>query len=75
MGATPQDGHIGIGQRLNPREAILPVFLCELRGDGFSLRPPPNAYFLNRFSNAARASFGRKLAGVDVSFSRVTRIS
>ena len=32
-------------------------------------------YFLNKFSNAARASFGRKLAGVDVSFSRVTRIS
>lgn len=33
------------------------------------------AYFLNKFSNAARASFGRRLAGVDVSFSRVTRIS
>ena len=33
------------------------------------------AYFLNKFSNAARASFGRKLAGVDVSFSRVTFIS
>ena len=32
-------------------------------------------YFLNRFSNAARASFGRKVAGVEVSFSRVTRIS
>ena len=36
---------------------------------------PRTAYFLNRFSNAVRASFGRKLAGVDVSFSRVTRIS
>jgi len=33
------------------------------------------SYFLNKFSNAARASFGRKLAGVEVSFSRVTRIS
>jgi hypothetical protein len=32
-------------------------------------------YFLNKLSNAARASFGRKLAGVEVSFSRVTRIS
>lgn len=35
----------------------------------------PLSYFLKRFSNAARASFGRKLAGVEVSFSRVTRIS
>ncbi len=26
-------------------------------------------YFLNRFSNACRASFGRRLAGVEVSFS------
>jgi len=34
-----------------------------------------DAYFLNKFSNAARASFGFRLAGVDVSFSRVTRIS
>src|ERR1019366_4786713 len=33
------------------------------------------SYFLNKFSNACRASFGRKLAGVDVSFSLVTRIS
>jgi hypothetical protein len=32
-------------------------------------------HFLNRFSNAARASFGFKLAGVEVSFSRVSRIS
>ena len=32
-------------------------------------------YFLNRLSNAARASFGRRLTGVEVSFSRVTRIS
>lgn len=32
-------------------------------------------YFLNKFSNAARASLGRWLAGVEVSFSRVTRIS
>jgi hypothetical protein len=32
-------------------------------------------YFLNKFSNAARASFGLKLAGVEVSFSLVTRIS
>ena len=32
-------------------------------------------YFLNRFSKAARASLGRRLAGVEVSFSRVTRIS
>lgn len=30
---------------------------------------------MNRFSNAARASFGRKFEGVEVSFSRVTRIS
>gem|GEM_PF-5491989 len=36
---------------------------------------PWSFYFLNRFSNAARASFGRRLAGVEVSFSRVTRIS
>ena len=35
----------------------------------------PDAYFLNRFSNAARASFGFNAAGVEVSFSRVTRIS
>jgi hypothetical protein len=34
-----------------------------------------SSYFLNKFSNAARASLGRKLAGVEVSFSRVTRIS
>ncbi len=33
------------------------------------------AYFLNKLSNAVRASFGRRLAGVEVSFSRVTRIS
>ena len=33
------------------------------------------SYFLNKFSNACRASLGRKLAGVEVSFSRVTRIS
>jgi hypothetical protein len=32
-------------------------------------------YFLNKFSNACRASFGRKVAGVEVSFSLVTRIS
>ena len=32
-------------------------------------------HFLNKFSNAARASFGRNAAGVEVSFSRVTRIS
>jgi hypothetical protein len=32
-------------------------------------------YFLNKLSNAARALVGRKLAGVEVSFSRVTRIS
>jgi hypothetical protein len=32
-------------------------------------------YFLNKFSNAARASLGLTLTGVDVSFSRVTRIS
>ena len=38
------------------------------------VRSPP-VHFLNRFSNAARASLGRRLAGVDVSFSRVTRIS
>lgn len=37
--------------------------------------PRSGAYFLNRFSNAARASLGFRLAGVDVSFSRVTRIS
>jgi len=42
-------------------------FLCE----GLT----PTSYFLNRFSNAARASLGFRLAGVDVSFSRVTRIS
>jgi len=39
------------------------------------LRGERRNYFLNRFSNAARASFGRRLAGVEVSFSRVTRIS
>ncbi len=33
------------------------------------------AYFLNKLSNAARALAGFKLAGVEVSFSRVTRIS
>ena len=32
-------------------------------------------YFLNKFSKACRASLGRRLAGVEVSFSRVTRIS
>ena len=32
-------------------------------------------YFLKRFSNAWRASLGRRVAGVEVSFSRVTRIS
>jgi len=32
-------------------------------------------YFLNKLSNAARALLGRRLAGVEVSFSRVTRIS
>ena len=32
-------------------------------------------YFLNKLSNAARALLGRKLAGVEVSFSRVTRSS
>src|SRR5512142_1368876 len=36
---------------------------------------PCGVHFLNKFSNAARASFGRALAGVEVSFSRVTRIS
>jgi hypothetical protein len=36
---------------------------------------PCQIYFLNRFSNACRASFGRRLAGVDVSFSLATRIS
>ena len=39
------------------------------RGDRFAYD------FLNKFSNACLASLGRKLAGVDVSFSRVTRIS
>jgi hypothetical protein len=38
-------------------------------------RTQRDRYFLNRFSNAVRASVGRELAGVDVSFSRVTRIS
>lgn len=46
---------------------------------GLRAAPEPierrTTYFLNRFSNAVRASFGRRLAGVDVSFSRVTRIS
>lgn len=32
-------------------------------------------HFLNKLSNAARALLGRRLAGVEVSFSRVTRIS
>jgi hypothetical protein len=32
-------------------------------------------YFLNRLSNAARALLGFTVAGVEVSFSRVTRIS
>ena len=32
-------------------------------------------HFLNKLSNAARASFGFRAAGVEVSFSRVTRIS
>jgi hypothetical protein len=32
-------------------------------------------HFLNKFSNACRASLGRRLAGVEVSFSLVTRIS
>jgi len=36
---------------------------------------PPARHFLNKLSNAARASLGRRLAGVEVSFSRVTRIS
>jgi hypothetical protein len=34
----------------------------------------PN-HFLNKFSNAWRASLGRRVAGVEVSFSLVTRIS
>src|SRR5579864_9213126 len=38
-------------------------------------RNPCGVHFLNKFSNAARASLGRALAGVEVSFSRVTRIS
>ena len=36
---------------------------------------PEDCYFLNKLSNAALALVGFKLAGVDVSFSRVTRIS
>ena len=51
-------------------------FSAEVRGQG--QKPDaesPSFYFLNKFSNAARASFGFKLAGVEVSFSRVTRIS
>jgi hypothetical protein len=55
------------------RAALLQEVLCVLSvlcGFRFAVR-----YFLNKFSNACRASFGRRLAGVDVSFSRVTRIS
>ena len=37
--------------------------------------PLRHGHFLNKLSKAARASRGRKLAGVEVSFSRVTRIS
>jgi len=44
-------------------------------GDWFAAAQSVEHYFLNKFSKAARASLGRKLAGVDVSFSRVTRIS
>jgi hypothetical protein len=46
-----------------------------LKPDARNLTPENAAYFLNRFSNAVRASFGFKLAGVEVSFSLVTRIS
>ncbi len=48
-----------------------------LREEGCPRKRPAIAcpYFLNKFSNACRASFGRRLAGVDVSFSLVTRIS
>jgi len=55
------------------RGATLPrPFPC---GDWFAQAQSVELYFLNKFSKAARASLGRKLAGVDVSFSRVTRIS
>ena len=46
-----------------------------------NLKPDACPYFLNKLSNAARASLGfwlaveETLTGVPVSFSRVTRIS
>jgi hypothetical protein len=41
----------------------------------FRALPLIKIYFLNKFSKAWRASLGRKAAGVEVSFSLVTRIS
>jgi hypothetical protein len=56
-------------RRLCQLSSVYPCVLCCKSSRG------PDAYFLNRFSNAARASLGFSFAGVDVSFSRVTRIS
>jgi hypothetical protein len=54
----------------------LPLILTapKVRSCSVNLVPPvviavAGPYFLNKFSNACRASFGRKLAGVEVSFS------
>lgn len=69
-------GKADLGYPQSQGAQVYPVALCALCGGGLVGRSPtPGGYFLNRFSNAARASFGFKLAGVEVSFSRVTRIS
>jgi hypothetical protein len=69
---------------LCPIKLLLPVWICDYLGhftvsslfvEPYNSNEARYIYFLNKLSNAARASFGRKLAGVEVSFSRVTRIS
>jgi hypothetical protein len=62
----------------------LEVYFCHLadhsqeksssRAADNSVRPTPPCYFLNKFSKAWRASMGRSAAGVEVSFSTITRM-
>jgi hypothetical protein len=54
------------------REFQVSSFEFQVLSSGRGSRQPEAwslRYFLNKFSKAARASFGRKLAGVEVSFS------
>jgi hypothetical protein len=60
-------------QWLKPFNFILLV--ARLKAVPFPIITLKILHFLKRFSNACRASLGRATAGVDVSFSLVTRIS